>query len=63
MKTLKICSIILTVLVLILTVTGFFIDGHLSEIGSYIYRTAELLILAAVLVIDGLLLAKEINNG
>lgn len=59
MKALKTISIVLTVSVLILTVTGFFIDGHLSEIGSYIYRTAELLILAAVLVIDGLLFAKR----
>ena len=59
MKALKITSIILTVLVLIMPIAGFFIDNYLSQIGNIIWDIVHLLLLIADLIIFTIYLKKQ----
>ncbi|MBQ7378548.1 MAG: hypothetical protein IJW70_02570 [Clostridia bacterium] len=58
MKALSIISFILAVLGLVMTIAGFFMDSYLGPVGSYIWRTAELLLLTGYLVIFPIVLYK-----
>lgn len=59
MKALKITSIILTVLVLIMPIAGFFIDNYLSQIGNIIWDIVHLLLLIADLIIFTIYFKKQ----
>ena len=59
MKALKITSIILTVLILIMPIAGFFIDNYLSQIGNIIWDIVHLLLLIADLIIFTIYLKKQ----
>ena len=52
MKALSIISIISAVLGLAMAIAGFFMDSYLGPVGSYVWRTADLLLLVAYLVIS-----------
>ncbi len=52
MKALRIISFILAVLGLAMAIAGFFMDSYLGPVGSYIWRTADLLLLTGYLVIS-----------
>lgn len=59
MKALKITSIVLTVLILIMPIAGFFIDNYLSQIGNIIWDIVHLLLLIADLIIFTIYLKKQ----
>ena len=59
MKALKITSIVLTVLIALMAIAGFFVDNYLGQIGNFIWDTVHLLVLTADLVIFAIYLKKQ----
>ena len=59
MKAFKITNLILTVLILIMPIAGFFIDNYLSQIGNIIWDIVHLLLLIADLIIFTIYFKKQ----